>query len=98
VLAPKGQAGDSVKYDFTFGWAKDYADMRDVSYEEGGFDVNVVPGMTVPTDLPVMFSLRTRNKHLEILPEYPDKTSVELAGEKAKDTFVCRCVVVVLRL
>ena len=54
-------------------------------YEEGGFDVNVVPGMTVPTDLPTMFSLRTHNPIREITAEYPDKTSVQLLDNKSKD-------------
>jgi hypothetical protein len=85
MLAPKGQPGDSVKYSFKFRWAKDYAAVRDVLYEEGGFDVNVVPGMTVPTDLPTMFSLRTHNPIREIAAEYPDKTSVQLVGDKSKD-------------
>src|SRR4029077_13246367 len=88
TLAAKGQPADSAKYSFRFRWAKDYAAVRDVLYQEGGFDVNVVPGMTVPTDLPTMFSLRTRNKVRSIVPEFPDQTSVKLLGERGTDTDV----------
>ncbi|MGA8437230.1 MAG: DUF5695 domain-containing protein, partial [Candidatus Sulfotelmatobacter sp.] len=87
-LAPKGQPGDSAKYGFKFRWAKDYAGVRDVLYQEGGIDVDVVPGMTVPTDLPTMFSLRTHTKVRSIVPEFPEKTSVKPIGERAADTQV----------
>lgn len=88
TLKAKGMAGDSVEYSFKFRWAKDYAAVRDVLYEEGGFDVNVVPGMTVPTDLPTMFSLRTHNRVREITPEHPESTTVRLVARKPDDTFV----------
>ena len=88
TLAPKGQPGNSAKYSFKLRWAKDYAAVRDVLYQEGGVDANVVPGMTVPTDLPTMFSLRTRSKIRSIVPEFPDKTSVKLVGERGPDTHV----------
>jgi hypothetical protein len=84
VLAPKGKSGDAAEYSFKFRWAKDYDAVRDVLYEEGGLDINVVPGMTVPTDLPAMFSLRTRNPIRDIAPEYPSQTSVRFLGEKSK--------------
>jgi hypothetical protein len=88
VLAPKGKAGDSATYGFRFRWADDYAGVRDVLYEEGSFDINVVPGMTVPTDLTAMFSLRTRNEVHAIEPEYPGKTKIEYLGERGKDVRV----------
>lgn len=88
VLAPKGKPGDSVSFTFKFRWAKDYDAVRDVLYEDAGFDVNVVPGMTVPTDLTAMFSLRTRNKIREVVPEFPAQTEVRFAGEKGKDTYL----------
>jgi Family of unknown function (DUF5695) len=60
--------------------------VRDVLYEEGGFDFNVVPGMTVPTDLPTLFSLRTRNRIREITAEHPEDTVIKPIGHKGKDT------------
>ena len=86
TLAPKGQPGDSVRYGFRFRWAKDYDAVRDILYDEGGLDVNIVPGMTVPSDLTAMFSLRTRNRVRGIDAEHPDQTVVRSVGEPAKDT------------
>ena len=51
---------------------QDYNAVRDVLYEEGLFDINVVPGMTVPTDSTAMFSLRTHNAIKAVVPEHPD--------------------------
>jgi hypothetical protein len=88
TLAPKGKPGDSRKYIYRFRWAKDYEAVHDVLYQEGGFDVNIVPGMTVPTDLTAQVAIRTHNKVARVAPEFPDKTSVRDLGEKAKDTHI----------
>ena len=88
TLSPRGRSGDSATYSFTFRWAKDYDAVHDVLYQEGGFDVNIVPGMTVPTDLNVLFSLHTHNRIREIAAEFPDKTVVRGLGEKGRDTHV----------
>lgn len=89
-LAPKGTPGDEITYGFKFRWADDYAGVRDVLYEEGGFDVHVVPGMTVPVDLFATFSLRTKHRDHTITPEYPEQTQVEYLGERQSDTQVYR--------
>ncbi len=86
TLTAKGNSADIVRYSFKFRWAQDYAAVRDVLYEEGGFDFSVVPGMTVPTDLPTMFSLRTRNRIHEITAEHPQDTVIKPIGHKGKDT------------
>ena len=88
VLAPKGHAGDSKTYSFRFRWAPDYDGVREVLYQEKLFDVAVVPGMTVPSDLDAEFSLHTRNAGLKIEPEHPEKTEVTSLGERGKDTHV----------
>jgi hypothetical protein len=88
MLAPKGQAGDSRTYSYRFDWAKDYDAVHDVLYREGGFDVTVVPGMTIPTDLTARIAVRTHNKIAQVAPEFPDKTAVRDLGEKAKDTHI----------
>ena len=79
----EGRAGAEVTYTFRFQWAKDFAGVRDVLHAEGKFDTHVVPGMVVPTDLPAMFSLRTKNAIAAIEPEHPASTRVELAGGQA---------------
>jgi len=88
TLEPKGTPGDSRIYRFKFRWANDYQAVRDLLYQEGGFDVNLVPGMTVPTDLPTMFSLRTRNQIRDIVAEHPEKTTIKLIAKKSPDTYV----------
>ena len=88
VLHPQGQSGDSATYQFRFRWAPDYNGVRDVLYEDGAFDINVEPGMTIPTDLTAMFSLRTHNKIHAIVPEHPEATQVEDLGERGKDVHV----------
>ncbi len=82
-LSAKGTPGDSATYSFQFAWAKDFDGVRDVLYKLGSIDVNIVPGMTLPTDLPAQVALRTQNKINEIAAEFPDKTKVEFVGDKA---------------
>jgi hypothetical protein len=89
-LSAKGTPGDSVRYGFKFRWAQDYATVRDVLYQEGDFDVSVVPGMTVPTDLEAMFSLRTHNRIRAIVAEHPQETTVEDLGVRGRETHVYR--------
>lgn len=81
-LAAKGTPGDWVTYSFHFAWAKDFDDVRDVLFKEGSIDVNIVPGMAIPTDLPALISLRTKHKINEIAPEFPDKTKVEFVVDR----------------
>jgi hypothetical protein len=88
ILKPKGAAGDSAHYGFHFHWAADYDGVRNALYEEGLFDVNVVPGMTVPTDLTTLFSLHTKNKITEIAAEHPEQTKIEYVGDSGKDVHV----------
>lgn len=89
-LVPKGAAGSTATYTFRFRWAKDFAGVRDVLYDEGKFDTSVVPGMVVPTDLAAMFSLRTKNAITAVKAEYPATTRIEPLGKKAGDYNVYR--------
>lgn len=88
ILAPKGQPGDSATCQFKFSWAADYNGVRDTLYASSGFDVNVVPGMTIPTDLTAMFSLRTRNRITAVDAEFPAETGIRYMGERGKDVHV----------
>ncbi len=85
-LTPKFSPDDEITYMFKFRWADDYDGVRDILYEEGLLDIHVVPGMTVPADLEVMISLRTKNTIASIIPEFPELTRIGDLGEKAKDT------------
>ena len=88
TLASKGKPGDSKTYSFRFRWAPDYDGVRETLYEEHLFDIAVVPGMTVPTDLDAEFSLHTRNKDLGIEAEHPEKTQIVDLGDHGNDTHV----------
>lgn len=82
VLKPRGQKGDRLTYKFKFLWAeKGYQSVRDLLYEEGKFDVQVVPGMVVPENLEALLAIRTKNKIEALIPEFPGQTSVEDIGK-----------------
>ena len=76
VLKP----GQSFKGGFQFRWAKDYNHMRDLLYESGGFDIRVIPGMTVPRNLPVRVAIRTQHPIDSILSDNA-KVSVSAVGK-----------------
>ncbi len=81
-LGPAGSPTSKVIYGFRFQWAKSYDEMREILYQEGLFDIRVVPGMTVPEDLAAKFSLHTKC-HIEALePEFPKETRLVYLGEK----------------
>jgi len=84
ILAPKGQTGDSRSYGFRFRWAQDYDGVRQVLVDEGGIDVHVVPGMTVPTDLAAQVALRTGQEVSQIRAEFPDATQIEALGTRGE--------------
>jgi hypothetical protein len=88
TLSAKGTPGDRARYGFKFRWAADYEAVRDVLYQEGGFDVNLAPGMTIPTDLTALFSLRTRNQIHRIIAEHPAETTVKDLGSRGRDIHV----------
>lgn len=77
--------GQSAEYSFHFQFARDYDGVRDVLYQSGGFDVNIVPGMTIPTDLAAKIALRTRNRIDAVEPQFKSETTVKELGERAKD-------------
>jgi hypothetical protein len=88
MLSPKGMPGDTRTYTYRFRWAKDYEAVHDILYQEGGFDVTVVPGMTIPTDLTARVAVRTRNRIVSVKPEFPGATVVRDLQDKAKDTHI----------
>ncbi len=60
--------------------------VRDALYADNLFDTVVVPGMTIPTDLPAMIALRTHNKIDALEAEFPASTKVEYVGLRGADT------------
>ena len=86
TLTPQGTEGDRIAYGFCLQWAENYDGVRDALYQQGLFDVHVVPGMTVPADMGASFSLRTRNRDYTITAEYPEQTRLEAMGDPDADT------------
>jgi hypothetical protein len=86
MLMPAGQKGSTASYGFRMQWAASYDALRDLLYDDGLFDVRVVPGMTVPSDLDAKFSLRTRAKIESLTPEFPAQTTVTSLPGTAADT------------
>jgi hypothetical protein len=80
-LAAAGGPASRAAYGFRFRWASSYDELRSLLYEEGLFDVRIVPGMTVPEDLAVRFSLHTKARIENILAEFPGQTTVCPLGE-----------------
>jgi hypothetical protein len=80
-LAAAGRPGSRAAYGFRFRWASSYDELRSLLYDEGLFDVRVVPGMTVPEDLAARFSLHTKARIERIETEHPSQTTVRPLGE-----------------
>jgi hypothetical protein len=87
-LTPKGSKGSEVTYEFRLQWAPNFQGVRDALYASNQFDTVVVPGMTLPSDLPAMIALRTKNKIDAVEAEFPAKTSIQFVGKKGTDTQV----------
>jgi hypothetical protein len=79
----KMEANASQSYGFTFRWAKDYAGIRDILYEEGLMDVRVTPGMTIPTDLEATIALHCKYDINTVTAEFPNETTITPAGTNA---------------
>jgi hypothetical protein len=77
-LAP----GEARTYGFRFLWVADYEAAREAIAQAGGIDLEVVPGMTVPSDLHVDLALRSADPVERIVAEFPSDTDVELMGTR----------------
>ena len=82
LLSPAGQPGDTRTYGFKLGWAENYDGVRQLLVQEGLVDVQVVPGMTVPSDLSARFALRTDQKVHAVEAEFPQSTRIKALGRK----------------
>jgi hypothetical protein len=73
-------AAASQHYGFKFQWANDYDGVRQALVNEGKIDVHIVPGMTVPTNLPAQIALNTTQAVVSIEAEFPLQTQVVPLG------------------
>ncbi|MBO9726432.1 MAG: hypothetical protein J7530_18840 [Novosphingobium sp.] len=79
MLAPGETARRGVRFLLVDG----YAAMRRTIAEQGLIDVEVVPGMTVPTDLEVTLSLGSSVPVVRLEAEHPEHTEWTPLGERA---------------
>ncbi len=91
-MAMDGRGGErsSLSYGLKFHWADSHEEIREILYREGLFDIRIVPGMTLPSDLQASFSLHTRNRIDSIVPEFPDQTKLDYLGEARPDHHLYR--------
>lgn len=62
---------------FKFQWKSNYEEIRNQLVKEGLLDIQVIPGMTVPMDLEVKFSIRANVEINDIVAEHTNKTQVK---------------------
>ena len=82
TLEPAGKAGADHQYAFQLAWAQDYAGVRQRLVDAGLIDVEIAPGMTVPTDLYTCIAVRSHDPIKSIVAEYPEQTAIESLGER----------------
>lgn len=75
--------GERRTYGFRFRWVADYAAARIAIAETGGVDVEIAPGMTLPTDLEAILALRSSSPVTRIEAEFPDHTRIEPLPDRA---------------
>ena len=76
---------------FKFAWAKDFDGVRDVLYKLGSIDVNIVPGMSLPTDLPAMIRCARSTKSTKCCRSFLTKPKSNSSAKKAKGSNCTKC-------
>ncbi|WP_285569247.1 DUF5695 domain-containing protein [Geothrix limicola] len=89
-LRPAGSVGDSHTYNFKFQWADGYDGVRQVLVNEGHVDTQVVPGMTIPSDLTATVALRSKAPIHALEAEFPTTTTIEDLGARNDGTRLFR--------
>ena len=80
------EPGSQRTYGFKLSWASDYEDVRQTLYRAGLFDVQIVPGMTVPAGLPARVAIRTRSSLASVAAEHPDQTEIRPLHSPLRNT------------
>ena len=80
-MGSAGSNSDHVKYGFQFQWVNNYDEAREAMVKAGCFDIRIVPGMTLPTNLTAKIAIRTNNTIESIIPEFPDQTQIKLNSD-----------------
>ncbi|MFT4112147.1 DUF5695 domain-containing protein [Silvibacterium sp.] len=82
TLPPAGAKGSVRTYAFQLAWASDYAGVRERIVDAGLPDVEVAPGMTVPSDLSTCVAIRSKDGVQALEAEHPERTKIEPLGER----------------
>lgn len=75
-------SGKSVDYGYDFTWADSYDGVRDALVRSDLLDVQVAPGMTVPTDLGADIAFRSKAGVRQVEAEFPADTVVQSLGQR----------------
>lgn len=78
TLAP----GQKRPFGARFTWVGDYAGVRERLANDGGLDVEVAQGMTLPTDLAGRIAIRSRDVIDAVEAEFPDQTRITPLGDR----------------
>jgi hypothetical protein len=81
ILAPAGEKGSSITYEFLLLSVPSYEGLREAIYQHGLLDVRAAPGYAVPCDLSVQVALRLKGKIDAVVPEFPEQTEVKSLGQ-----------------
>jgi hypothetical protein len=81
TLGATGKTGADREYAFQLAWAKDYEEVRQRLVDAGLIDVEVAPGMTVPSDLSTCIALRSRDRIESVVAKHPQQTTIASLGE-----------------
>jgi hypothetical protein len=76
TLDAAGQPGSRHRLAFRFQWVESVSQIRNRLYEHDLFDIEVVPGMTVPSDMSARIAIRCTSP-CSICAEFPDRTTIK---------------------
>lgn len=74
-------AGETRKYGFKFQLVPNDDALRERIYEEGGLDVRVIPGMTIPNNVDAKCSFRTKEIIQSVSAQFPATTTITSLGK-----------------
>ncbi len=74
--------GESLEYGYRFEWADNYQGVRDILARDGKLDVQIAPGMTVPSDLYTDVALRSSLPVTRLEAEHQHETEIRAVGRR----------------
>ncbi|HHV12462.1 MAG TPA: hypothetical protein GXX75_19490 [Clostridiales bacterium] len=63
-------------YGFTFRWASNYSELRDILYNAGLVDAVSLPGMVIPSDMKATLAVRCKDAINSVEAQYPNETTI----------------------